>query len=164
MSTERYIIRRRISLILIPIRIEENRNASGNAHFPVMVVPVGNCEPSCRATPSQCRRTRVLQDEGEAVGAMTESALLRQPELERSVKAGAHVLLLQDPGRSRSIVPGRRQPQDLATGNRGIANQREPFSGGEAVEANGSRRRSDRAPKECDDQAASSCFHIDDYD
>jgi hypothetical protein len=107
-STEGNIIRRRIPFVRILKRVEENRDAPGNTHFLGRVVRVGHCEPPCRAAPSQRRRTRVLQDEGEAVGAVAQSALLRQPELEGSVKAGSHVLLFQHPDRSRSIFSGRR--------------------------------------------------------
>jgi hypothetical protein len=147
------------------ILTKRDRDAPGDTHFLGMEVRVGHCEPSGRTAPPQCRRTRVLEDEGDAVGAVAQPALARQPELERSVKAGSHVLFLDEPDSSRSIGPGRREPQDLATGNCGITNQSESLSGGKAVEANRSKGRADRAQKECDpDQVTSSCSHTNDYD
>jgi hypothetical protein len=121
-----------------------NVDTPWNTHFPGVKRRVGHGEAPCRTTPAQCPGTGVLQDESEAVGAAAQSALLRQTELERGVKAKSHRLLLQRPDRARSIRAGRRQAQNLATGNCGIANQPEALSGGEGLKAYCSRPRAHR--------------------
>jgi hypothetical protein len=64
-----------------------------------------------------------LYHESKPIGAVPESALLRQLELERSLEAGSHRLFLAEPSGARSIALGRREPQ-RTTIHRGITHQR----------------------------------------
>jgi hypothetical protein len=55
---------------------------------------------------------------------MSESAWMRQLELERGLETGSHGLLLAEPSGARSIALGRRETQRVAS-HHGITNQGE---------------------------------------
>jgi hypothetical protein len=92
-------------LILISVCIEENCKPPWNSRFPVVVFWVGNRKAPGGTMSSQCFRPRILQDESEPIGTVSESTLMRQLELERGLEAGSHGLLLPEPGGVRSILP-----------------------------------------------------------
>jgi hypothetical protein len=78
---------------------------------------IGYAETSSHTTAPQCRRTGILQDEREPVSAVKEPVLLCQLELECSLKARSHGLLIAKPDCARLIAAGGREAQDLS-GNR----------------------------------------------
>src|SRR5262249_29326506 len=101
----------------------------------------------------------------KTIGAVSESSLLRKPELKRRVEARPHMLLIGKPYSARPILPGRRKPQHFSIGNRGVPDQTETLNRDEALEADRRQCRRAHAESQRDpNDAPSRHIHVNDYD
>jgi hypothetical protein len=92
--------------------VEEDRDAERDSGGIAVSHAVAERPATGGAAASERVGAAILEDEGEAVGALAESVVIGELEAERRLEAVRDELLVAMPGGARLVVDRRGEPQD----------------------------------------------------